>query len=245
MKKLFLAAILLAASNLSAKAFEGTVKYRMGGKDGKGGHVMTMAVKDGKIRTESQGMGGQDGKGAAIMDLKAKKMTMLMPEQKKYMVHKLDGQAAAGKTAKGSLKKSGKSETIAGYKAEEWVYESEGKQTSLWGSTELGSFEMGGGPKGNSGGMQIPAELREKGFFLLRMSAQHEGKSGMLEAIEVKPGSLDASLFEVPAGYTEMKGMMGGGGMPPETMEKMKSAMKDMSPEQRKMMEKMMQGQGH
>jgi len=69
MKKLFLAAILFAASTLSAKPLEGTVKYRMG---------------------------GQGGKGAAIMDHKAKKMTMLMPDQKKFMVHKLDGQAGQG-----------------------------------------------------------------------------------------------------------------------------------------------------
>jgi hypothetical protein len=246
MKKLmFLAALAAAVSIQAAKPFEGTVQFQTYGTDGKKGPLMEMAMRGGKTRVESE-QGGRQA--IAIMDPAAKSMVLLMPEQKQYMVQSLDApKAKAGKEPKGSLKKTGRSETIAGYKAEEWAFESEGRKTLIWGSMELGAF-MGDwkGPKGGQGGIEMPAELRDKGFFPLRIVADKGKKQGGMEAVSVKPGKLAAGLFEVPKGYSQMKGPGAGaaGGMPPEARQKMLEAMKDMSPEQRKMMEKMLKGQG-
>ena len=240
MNKLLLAAALLGAATLSAKSFEGTVKYQMS-EGGKPGHAVSMAMKDGKMRTEADEKGH---KGVAIMDFKAKQVTILMTEKKKFMVQKLPPPDAAKTASKAKvvLKKSGRSEVIAGFKAEEWTMESENGHGSLWGSTELGGFLNDlAGQQGQGANIEIPAELKEKGFFPLRVVTDRGGKVHKMEATEVKPGSLDDSLFSVPADYAEMK-MPAGGGMNPAAMDKMKAAMEKMTPEQRAMMEKMMKG---
>lgn len=243
MKKLLIALALAGAATLSAKSFEGTAQFQTFGKDGKKGPVMEMSMKGGKVRIETESRGH---KSIVIMDQKAKSMLMLMPEKKLYMVHSINVDPKPSKGGKMTLKKSGRSETIAGYKAEEWLMSNGDSKVSVWGNSELGSYMAGDASRG---GVEIPAELREKGLFPLRVSNGEDGKSGGMEAIKVTPGSLDSSLFEAPSGYSEMKGMgaMGGGmeggagaGLSPEASERMKKAMENMSPAQRAMMEKLM-----
>jgi hypothetical protein len=218
------------ATGLTAKAFEGTATYQM--TDRKGEVMeMTFTLKDGKVRTEAE----RDGHTMInIMDLSKKSMTMLMPEKKLYMEHSFEGGSFKGKKGgKATFSKTGKSETIAGYKADEWLIESNGTTTHIWGTTELGQGfgQAPGGRPGEGPGWEIPAELREKGFFLLR--AEGDGKRGKMEASSVKPGSVDSSLFEVPAGYQKMGGMPGLGGDGA-----------GMTPEQKALLQKMMKKHG-
>lgn len=254
MRKYLLAALCLGAVGLAAKPFEGTVKFQAYSSEGKKGPLMEMAMQGQKMRMEAESEGRRS---VMIMDMKAKQMLMLMPDEKQYMVHAMDPKAGQAKgRSKGSLKKTGRSEVIAGYKADEWVYEESGRKSAMWGTTELGAFvgAFNAGPKGRESEVAVPAELRDKGFFPLRMVMEKGGKEGKMEAIEVKPGSLSAALFEVPKGYSKLS-MPGGGGhgagdghghgaMPPGAMKEMEEAMKGMSPEERKMMEQMMKGQG-
>ncbi|HXC64891.1 MAG TPA: hypothetical protein VNZ67_11070, partial [bacterium] len=133
--------------------------------------------------------------------------------------------------------------------------------TSLWLTEKLGRgfFQ----PSGHGApDMNIPAELRDKGFLPLKIVT---ASGAIILAIGVQPGPLDASLFQVPEGYTQMQGMegmMGGGqdtgngnagggapngmpaGMPADAQARMQQAMQNMSPEQKAAMMKAMQGQG-
>jgi hypothetical protein len=253
MKKLLLAALALAAGTLSAaKSFEGTAVYQMSAGMSDKNVEMTFKMKDGVTRMEATMQGHTM---INLMDPAAKKMTMLMPEKKMYMEHEMKAPTGKAKqeAEKPKLTKTGNSETIAGYKADEWLMETKKMTLHLWGTTELGSgFMQAGGKPGE--GVEIPAEMRDKGFFPLRIVG--DGKHGFskMEATSVKPESLDASLFTVPADYKKMSlgGMMGadggdagaGGGMPPEAAAKMKAAMDKMTPEQKAMIEKMMKGKG-
>lgn len=247
-------ALALAAGTLSAaKSFEGTATYKMtAGPSGKS-MDMTFQMKDGKVRMEAE----HDGHTMInIMDSANKKMVMLMPEKKMYMEHEMKAPMGKGKKdgEKPKISKTGKTETIAGYKADEWLFETSKMTMHLWGTTELGSgfMQAGGGKPGE--GVEIPAELREKGFFPLRIVGDGKRGFSQMEATSVKPGSLDASLFTVPSDYKKMSmpAMMGGAdaegasgaGMPPDAAARMKKAMEHMTPEQRAMMEKMMQGHG-
>jgi hypothetical protein len=46
----------------------------------------------------------------------------------------------------------------------------------------------------------------KEGFFPLRVSnVESGGKKVVMEATRVEPKSLDAALFQVPAGYNEMR----------------------------------------
>jgi hypothetical protein len=73
-----------------------------------------------------------------------------------------------------------------------------------------------------------------------------DGSKVTLEVVKADKKSLPASTFEIPAGYTKsadgMMGMMGGasGAQADEAKQKMDEAMKNMTPEQRQMIEKMM-----
>jgi hypothetical protein len=240
-------ALSLASSALFASTFEGTAHYKSLGKGPQEGSEMDFSIKGDKFRVDMSGKGHE---GSMIMDSKTHQAITLMPERKSYLVMKLDGNAAPAAKA-GKLTKTGRTETIAGYAAEEWVYESAGRKTSLWGNQSLGGWAFNGGAsKGPH--MDIPAEFKDGGLFPLRMTSEHGG----LEATKVESKSLSDSLFEVPAGYKlmEMGSMRGdhpplpGGaaqhGVKPDQQKAMMDAMQNMTPEQRAMFEKLMKGKG-
>jgi hypothetical protein len=116
------------------------------------------------------------------------------------------GGKKAGKP-KGKLMKTGKTEKIAGYLAEEWAYKGGEKKASFWGSTELGAWSMMSA-KGRGPQMDVPEEFKKGGFFPLRIVSEDGG----MEAVSVEKKSMPDSLFEVPAGYKKMDmgGMMKG-----------------------------------
>ena len=84
------------------------------------------------------------------------------------------------------------------------------------------------------------------GMPLKAITTATDGSKVTVEVVKADKKSLPASTFEVPAGYTKsadgMMGMMGGatGAQADEAKKKMDEALKNMTPEQRQMMEKMM-----
>ena len=177
------------------------------------------------------------------MNNKTKESITLMPEQQRYMVMKLDDMS--GKAAKGQhaskLVKTGKTEIIAGYKAEEWAAKGSEHKTSIWGTKELGGWVFNGGPKDKSG-LDIPDELKDGSFFMLRVVGEN---GGGIEATKVEKKSVDSRIFEVPAGYEKMDmGAMMGAGMTDAQKRAMFKSMQNMTPQQKAMMQKMMKGKG-
>jgi hypothetical protein len=227
----------LAASTLAAAQFEGIARYKLLGPDF--GSEVEFSIKGDKIRMDMNSGGHQ---GATIMDSKTKQAITLLPNRKAYMVMKVDQKGAAKSKKPGKLVKTGKTETIAGYKAEEWTYESADGKMSLWGNKDLGGWAFSNVGQGQGNEMEIPADFKEGGFFLLRLGNVKDGLEAGLEAIKVEKKSLDAALFEVPKGYEEvdMGAMMGG--MSQEQHKEMMEKMMNMTPEQRAMMEKMLKG---
>jgi hypothetical protein len=255
-KTLMLAGLCLISAGLTAGAFEGKISYQL--TDAKGvNHALTLSQSGGKLRMDFSAKGFS---GASIVDPEAHTSTMLLDSRKAYMVTHFDPAAAKAKGGS-TITKSGRSDRILGYAVEEWVSEREGKKTSLWLTDELGRGFFQPSSSRGVPDMSIPAELREKGFLPLKIVTS---TGATILATRVVPGTLDASLFKVPEGYTEMQGMDGAGGggaaaggdpaqgsasglpagMPADAQARIEQAMQAMSPEQKAAMMKAMQGQG-
>ena len=226
-------------------AFEGSIKYQITDRTGDI-HAMTMTLAGGKMRTDME----VDGRSSiSIIDQAAHTITTLMPGSKTYMSFTFDPTKSMKGAHKGTLSKTGAMDSVAGYPVEEWVYKTADSKISLWLTDKLGAGFMQAG-KG-SGSIEVPAELRGKGLALRIVS----DKGFKMEAVKVEPGSPDASLFEIPEGYSKMGGDMGGeegaptgasagAGIAPDAQAKIQAAMQNMSPDQKAMLEKMMQNPG-
>lgn len=237
---LILAGIVLSLVRPLA-AFEGSIKYRITDKTG-GVHALTMTLAGGKMRTE-MAEGGRTV--VSIIDESAHTITTLMPGSKTYMSFTFDPAKSTRRSHKGTLSKTGNTDTVAGYPVQEWVYKTADSRISLWLTEKLGAGFMRTGKSSSS--MEVPAELRNKGLALRIVS----DKGFKMEALKVEPGAPDASLFEVPGDYSKMGGDMNdeagapaGAGLPPDAQAKIQAAMQNMTPDQKAMLQKMMQNQG-
>jgi hypothetical protein len=214
---------LLSAAPALAQGFEGAVTYHMNPE-----HPMdmTMSIKGDKIRSDMSGMpGGQQM--FMLMDLTALTMTTVMPDHKMYMTMDMKGMQAMQHGDKPQhppkITATGQKETLAGRSCDDYqITSDDGKTVEICAAKGMGNFMAPqGGPMGGRGG-QSPlaslnwlrenpewAKLAADGFFPLKVSNVEGGKkSVVMEATKVEQKSLDASLFQVPAGFSEMK--MGG-----------------------------------
>jgi hypothetical protein len=215
----------LTAGPLAAQGFEGIVGYKMmmGGNSNSG--EMIMSIKGTNMRTDVNTEGHAM---TMLLDGQTQVMTMLMTEQKMYMTMDLKG--ARDRMQNMQHKEHtppkftalGTTETIAGRTCENYLVESDESKTEFCNTKGLGNYMTPRGPmgRGSSNGL---TELNEEvfrayfkdGFFPLRVTKIEDGKRKVLmEATRVEPKSLDASLFQIPSGFTEMK--MPGGMMPPK-----------------------------
>jgi hypothetical protein len=95
-----------------------------------------------------------------------------------------------------------------------------------------------------AGGAALEKALKDAGAegFPVRFIQKRGNDVVMsMEVVKVDKKAVPASTFDVPAGYKKTEGFMGGmGGPPPGAVQEM---MKNMTPEQREQMRKMMEGQ--
>jgi hypothetical protein len=220
---------LLTASLCSAAdAFEGKVSLAMSaGKDK--GQTLNYSIRQDAMRIDIVA----EGKAfAMIMDLKKLEMTMLMEEQKMYMVmpmkQTIEKAVANAEIKDPDIQKTGRTETILGYKCDEYITKDKNTTTEVWIAHGLGAF-MGMGESGGGGGMgamfgkKKASGWEEKfkgkpGFPLRVISRDGKGKETFrMEATKIEPGALPASLFQPPAGWQKFQmpdlgGLLKGGG---------------------------------
>lgn len=179
--RLLLVSTLLAPAALLAATFEGKVSMTMTSGKGKPQEI-TYKVKGDKIRME---MAGQKEMGGMIMDTTKREMTMIMDEQKMYMVMALPDaakQAMEKQSQEMQLEKTNETEKILGYTATKYVMtEKNGTETDLWLAEGLGTFMGFSGnknPMARGRGPAAPAweqALAGKDLFPLRVVGYEKG----------------------------------------------------------------------
>jgi hypothetical protein len=224
---LVMSGLALLAVPARAQSFEGSVTYRMtvNGRPAE----MTVLQKGNKLRQEMAGpMEGM----ATITDGSTGKTISLIPQQKMYVVMDLK---ALGESMKGSgketpnegkipkLTRTGQKETVAGISCDHVLVEPEPnpqqEQVDICAARGMGMFLGLGGANAEQMGatmtflsrttdprvQEVLGEFRD-GFFPLKMTMKRRGQPEMtMEATKVDKKSLPNALFEVPAGWTEMK----------------------------------------
>ena len=211
---------LLAATHAFAtEAFEGKVTLAITSDKGRT-QAIDWSMKAQKqrldITTEKHQM-------SMIMDLEKMEMLMLMPGQGTYMVMpiKKPVEQALAKPGESTadIERTGKTETILGYKCDQILMKDKGTVTEMWVAPDLGTFmglgggggggggmggRFGGGRRGGGGaaGEKWEEALKGKGGFPLRVVA-HDAKGNetyRMEATKIEPGPLPDSLFVPPEG---------------------------------------------
>ncbi len=228
LRSLLAAGCLLTATLASAAGFEGKVTLAL--STGKGQtQVLDYSIKSNAVRIDLQAEGQAF---ASIMDLEKMEMTLLMPEQQMYMVMPIKDKVekAMDKAFENdaTIEKTGRTETILGYKCDEYLAKDREAVTEIWVAEGLGSF-MGLGSGGNPmGGMMGGGKKRGTGWeekfkgkpgFPLRVISRDKKnrETFKMEATKIEPGTLPASLFQAPAGWQkfqmpDMGGLMKGFG---------------------------------
>jgi hypothetical protein len=235
----------LAASLAFLESFEGEIDLALTDKE-KGETTPTpldVLVKTGKVRldlpeklTASSGLGS----GYGILDTASKKAALVSDARKEVMVIDLNtsgeklkglgtpppghpGATQAPEPPKTTLTKTGKTDTVAGYKCENWDVTSDHREATVCVSEQGASW------------FQIPltgipterlwmAELLDGKHFPLRLIGYDKTgntESGRIEVTKIEKKPLAASQFEYPPAYRvidlgqmlgAMRGLAGAGG---------------------------------
>ncbi len=150
-----------------------------------------------------------------VMDLKDQKMITFMTDQKMAMImdlakmkQKMQGQVKEENPNNVKVTKTGKSETILGYKCEQFQVESDDSQSLVWMTTELGSG-MGNFAKSlaamletGSKPIRFPSMKGMENGVMLRMESTDK-KSGNLSRFEAISVSKDGKIMAT-SGYKVM-----------------------------------------
>ena len=190
---------------------------------------MTTSVEGGRMRIDIKDMS------AMIYDSADGKITTLMPAQKMAMVMTKEtmakmqgGEPAAADEGEPEVKPTGKSETIAGLKAEEYTFKGAGMTGTMWVAKEFPMHkELTAMQKGMSAGNKMDPSARlagaiEKatgGGYPVRMDANLDQNGQkmrvVMEVTKVEEKAVPGDAFAVPDGYTvqDMAAILGGGGV--------------------------------
>jgi hypothetical protein len=222
------------AGPISAQGFEGTVTMNVPAAGAVVGEMKYLIKGEQMAVITTLGSGSGPMAGAEvrmIMDMKNAKTTMLIPisgdmaaqfggmggGNMKGIKQVVDLNQMAGQQAdpsKATFKALGTSQTIAGHKCADYEI-SDGKDVSkVCLASDMGAFAFAGagglgGRRGGGGGSPTwAALLKSHPGFPLKVTGA-DGKVS-LEVTKIEKGAVDQSMFEIPDGYMDMGGMMGG-----------------------------------
>jgi uncharacterized protein DUF4412 len=207
--KLLLAAIgvlAVATPRLSAQGFNGVMQFVTYENDADHPDTMTQMTKGSRIRMEGMGKGG-------VMIMDGTKRIIIIPEQKQYM--ELPASAGAKEAAKESAKhhgvavKTGKMETVAGIRCENWHYEGtndDGQPEEGDACLAKGAGFMLGRLSGDmsiqvfDAGGQAFNDAINHGSGLMKVTT--DGKV-VFTAVKAQATALPDAMFAPPADYTK------------------------------------------
>jgi hypothetical protein len=220
-----MAVLVLPLAASAQQAFEGSVTYRVQAL----GQAMTMThhVKGDDVRMDMETMGQSV---SVITNMNASRQIMVMHGLRQYMdaaamQQRMGGMggmgtgAAAGADAEVdvadlNITATGRKDRIAGHECEYYSFTSSGTQVEVCAAKGLGWYFADGSGGRRGAGQPIPgmsnaqrAQWERKfadGFFPLKISTGNAGEMTM-EVTEITRKKLDASMFQLPAGYTEMR----------------------------------------
>jgi hypothetical protein len=217
-----------------AAQFEGTVKMKMSTGDNGQSADVTYMMKGRKIVYLMQSAMAQGVDIRMIIDRDAQKSTMLMPmtgamasmaqvpgmANAKGLMMVTDLSKAAASTGSASataptFKDLGTSETIAGYKCEDFEMTSGKNVMRMCMAKELGTFAFAGagsmgGRRGGGGGGGAPAWAQSMGNMGFPLKVWSPDGKIAQEVTSIDRNPVPESAFAIPDGYVDMSSMLGG-----------------------------------
>jgi Domain of unknown function (DUF4412) len=170
---------------------------------------MVVKTKGDRLRFDMKAPNGDPMHG--VFDPKANKVTVFLDGTKTYMDMDFSKPGATPNVdgASGSVSKTGKHETVAGYDCENWtVSDPTKKRTELCIAQGIAFFDVGGlkaGPTATPSA--LAKEFREKKSFPLRsIEYDASGKElSRMEVTKIEKQSIDDAAFLVPPEYTKFQ----------------------------------------
>jgi hypothetical protein len=213
---------LLLPCALAAETFEGKVSMSIASGSKDGSQKIDFSIKEGLTRMD---IATPRGSSSIIMDGKNQQMTILIPQQRMYMVRPIpqpgapQGPNPAPKAAQATLQDTGVKERILGYECTKYIATSAEGTSEIWVTDQLGAFTglyQGDGPGQRPQAPQAwEGAIKGRNFFPLRVVANNGKGTFKLEVTSVEKASLPDSQFTPPEGWTKFDmGSMMGGAMP-------------------------------
>lgn len=200
--------VAVASPRLNAQGFNGVMQFVSYERHSDQADTITQITKGSKTRVEGMGRGG----GAMIMNGTSR--IIILPEQKQYMELPMNFGDRAGdrESAKhhGVAEKTGKTETIAGIKCDDWHYKGtssddkpeEGDACVAQGAGLLIGRLAGGVTRHlfGAGGKEFNDAISNGGGL---MKVTENGKVTLL-AVKAQETSVPDAMFAPPSDYTKM-----------------------------------------
>jgi hypothetical protein len=219
-----LACALLFPAALSAATFEGSLRMKMSSGAKSKPMEMDYLLKENRVRVNPLlAEKGASGMGI-IMDFVKMETTVLMPEQRMYMVTSMKAtmdkvaQEAAKKESDATLEKTGEKEKILGYTCEKYLMKSKDGDMAMWLTDQLGTFMgLGSNAQANAfgGGRRAKGQTEQawekalagKNMFPLRVvGLGTDGKETYrMDVTAIDKKSLPDSEFQPPADWKKFE----------------------------------------
>lgn len=215
---MFAAASIVATASLAAATFEGTLTIAIEAPQIT--NDITASIKGQKAKiTPRVTMKAENGvEGYPILNYEAMKVTMVSMKDKYYLEMPLAQMENTIADLVVKMKKTGKTETILGYSAEEWTLDEKNKDYTIsifatkdiaLGLNILISMQRFS-PNEGVVLARMAKDIIAKGYCPLRVVVK--GTKGDIRlqwhVDKVTPGAIDESAFQVPAGYSRMSDVL-------------------------------------